>query len=375
MKEVCPDRKINILHTVLSLEMGGLEKVVADTVTGMNKQVFNVEVCCFDELGHFAAQLPEKGVKVSLLGRRSTGYDALLPLKLGKMLDRKKIDILHMHSGTFFLGSQAALLAGGKKTVYTDHGRHLIEPRLLPAMDRFSGFFAKKIVAVSKELEKYLVEVIRLPAHKTTTIINGIDTGVFRKRQKSERLLKELGIPAKNQIVGSVGRLAPVKDQASMIEAFSIIGRDRPDLTLLIVGDGPLMAELQKLAEEKGVRERVVFTGKRSDIPDLMSLFDIFILTSLSEGTSISLLEAMASGATPVVTDVGGNPSIVTHDVNGLLIQPKDLPRLAGTLGFLLDHEQARLHYAEKAVQTVRECYSLEKMIERYTGVYLELVQ
>lgn len=370
-----PQRKINIMHTVLSLEMGGLEKVVADTVSGMDRELFNVEICCFDELGHFAARLPEKGVKVSLLGRSSKGYDAAFPFKLGKMLFRRNIDILHMHSGTFFLGAQAALLAGGKKTVYTDHGRHLVEPRLLPAMDRISGFFAKKIVAVSKELENYLINVIRLPAHKTMTIINGIDTGVFRKKEKSRKLLNELGIPEGNLIMGSVGRLAPVKDQASMIEAFCVLAGNRTDLTLLIVGDGPLFAELRKLSEEKGVSDRVVFTGKRSDTPDLMNLMDIFLLTSLSEGTSISLLEAMACGATPVVTDVGGNPSIVRHNFNGLLVRPKDQPQLVNNLKFLLENGQARLQLSEEAVRTVRERYSLDNMISSYRDVYMELVQ
>ncbi|MHB8056976.1 MAG: glycosyltransferase [Desulfuromonadaceae bacterium] len=366
-------KKINIMHTVLSLEMGGLEKVVSDAVSGLDKDRYDVEVCCFDTLGHFASCLPGQGVNVNLVKRNQARYDAFFPFRLKKLLQEKKTDILHMHSGTFFLGTQAALLAGIPRMVYTDHGRHLVDPKILLAMDRFCGFFVKKIIAVSNELEKYLVDVVKLPAAKMTTIINGINTDLFTPGPKSAALLDELKIPPAHRIIGTVGRLVEVKDQVSMIKAFAKVLEEISDITLLFIGEGPLLPVLQQTARDCNVAENVVFAGKRSDISRLMNLIDIFMLTSLSEGTSISLLEAMASGVTPIVTDVGGNPSIVQHGVNGILVSPKDVPGIASAIVSLLNHDGLRYRYSHNAMKTVRENYSLKSMIDKYSALYDEL--
>ena len=369
------DRKINIMHVALSLQVGGLEKVVAESAVGVDKDIFNVEVCCFDDLGFFAERLVRDGIDVTLVRRNQDHYDPLFPIRLGKLLRDKNTHILHMHSGTFFLGTQAGLLSGVPIMIYTDHGRHLVEPRMLLAMDRFSGFFAKKIIAVSKELERYLTEVVRLPPVKTTTIINGIDTKVFSFREKSLSLLEELNIPATRKIIGTVGRLVEVKDHVTLIRAFHKVVADEPDVTLLFIGDGPMKAGLQQLVGELDLSGKVVFAGSRSDVPELLNLLDVFVLTSLSEGTSISLLEAMASGVVPLVTDVGGNPSIVNHEHNGLLVKPKDVSRIAESLTHLLHHEDVSAEYRRNAVDTVKTHFSLDRMIESYTGVYLDLYE
>lgn len=361
------------MHTVLSLEMGGLEKVVSDTVTGLDKDRYDVEVCCFDTLGHFAPSLKDYGVKVNLLIRDQNRYDIFFPFRLKKLLHERKTDILHMHSGTFFLGTQAALLAGISRMVYTDHGRHLIEPKILLAMDRFCGFFVKKIIAVSNELEKYLVDVVRLPAVKTSTIINGINTDLFSPGPKYPALLDELKIPSSHRIIGTVGRLAEVKDQVSMIKVFVKVLEQVSDVTLLLIGDGPLLPVLQQTAKDFNVAGNVVFAGKRTDTSRLLNLIDIFMLTSLSEGTSISLLEAMASGVTPVVTDVGGNPFIVQHKANGIVVRLGDIPGMADAVISLLNHDELRDKYSLNAVASVRRDYSLKNMIDKYSALYDEL--
>lgn len=361
------------MHTVLSLEMGGLEKVVADIVSGFDKAKYNVEVCCFDTRGHFAATLADLGITVNLVPRNQNRYDAIFPFRLRKLLQDRKTDIIHMHSGTFFLGTQAALLAGIPGMVYTDHGRHLVDPKLLLVLDRFCGFFVKKIIAVSSELEKYLVEVVRLPAAKTTTIINGINTDLFTPGPKSPALLDELKIPHTHRVIGTVGRLVEVKDQVSMIRAFAKACEKQTDITLLFIGDGPLRPLLQQTAHDYNISERVVFAGTRNDIARVMNLIDIFMLTSLSEGTSISLLEAMASGATPIVTAVGGNPSLVRHEVNGILVPPGDIAAMATAINVLLGNDAVRARYSSNAVATVRSNYSLTGMIDKYSDIYNKL--
>jgi len=365
--------KINIVHTVLSLEMGGMEKVVTDIVLGLDAERYRVEVCSFDNPGHFSSCLEARGINVTFLQRNQARYDAFLPFRLKKLLQDKKTDVLHMHNGTFFFGTQAALLAGIGGRIYTDHGRLLDDKKIHVAMDKFGGFFVKKIIPVSHELENYLVETVGLPAAKMTTIINGTDTGLFTPRPKAPALLAELQIPPSHRIIGTVGRLAEVKDQVSMIKAFAKVCEEIADITLLIIGDGPLLSVLRQTAEDCNVAGNVVFAGKRSDIPMLMNLIDIFMLTSLSEGTSISLLEAMASGVTPVVTAVGGNPAIVRHGINGIVVSPGDVTAMAGAVTSLLNNDKLRDKYSANAMESVRRDYGLERMIDKYSAVYDEV--
>jgi L-malate glycosyltransferase len=368
------NKRINIMHLVLSLEVGGLEKVVVDSVLGLDKIMFNVEVCCFDDLGKLADCLTQYNITVTLLRKNQVHYDYLYPIKLSKLLKAKNIHVLHMHSGTFFHGTQAGILARTPAMIYTDHGRHLVDPKILLYMDRFSGIFASKIIAVSKELETYLIDVVKLPAYKTTTIINGINTDTFRYKEKSLTLLKELNIPVNYKIIGTVGRLAEVKDQSTMINSLIKVREKLPDTMLLLIGDGPLRSELQRLVANKGLNNNVRFLGNRVDVPDLLNLLDVFLLTSLSEGTSISLLEAMSSGIAPIVTNVGGNPSLVDDNIHGILISPQNVAELAENLIELLQNDEKRKIYGENASLRVREKFSLAKMVKEYEKLYINLL-
>jgi sugar transferase (PEP-CTERM/EpsH1 system associated) len=365
--------KINVMHTVVSLEVGGLEKIVSDTVLGFDKELYNIEVCCFSMLGELSYKLLENNIKVNLLKITTKHYDPFYPLRLSRLLREKKVHLLHMHSGTFFLGTQAAILARTPAMLYTDHGRHLNDPKRLILMDRISSIFVDRIVAVSKELEGYLLNVVQLPRKKISTIINGIDTVRYAPRRKPAHLLKEMGIEENTKVIGTVGRLAQVKDQTSMIEAFAIVNRIIPDSVLLLVGDGPMRFELQQLVVKKNLGNSVVFAGSRMDIPDLLNLLDVFLLTSLSEGTSVSLLEAMASGIPPVVTEVGGNPSIVKNGVSGIIVKPKDIAGIADSITYLLNNKDILTSISQNAISTVKQHYSLNNMIEKYSGIYKEL--
>lgn len=367
-------RKLNIMHTVISLEVGGLEKIVCDMVSGFDKELFNVEVCCFSTLGELAEKLMDDGINVTLLQITTKHYDPFYPLRLGRFLREKKVDVLHMHSGTFFLGVQAGFLARTPAMIYTDHGRHLVDPKRLILMNRLSAIFVDKIVAVSRELEEYLANVVKLPRRKISTIINGIDTEKFSPRPKSASLLREFGISENTKIIGTVGRLAEVKDQSSMIEAFEVVGRHYSDSVLMLVGDGPLKSELQQFAADKNLEGKVIFTGTRSDVPELLNLFDVYLLTSLSEGTSVSLLEAMASGVPPVVTDVGGNPSVVSNGINGFIVKPKDTVNMSKNIINLLENVKLCETVINNAIITVRQNYSSNNMLDRYASIYREMI-
>ncbi len=367
-------KKINLLHTVLNLGVGGLERLVYETSLLMSKHNYDIEVVCLNRLGEFADALMEHGIKVTLLQKKQTGTDLFYPRRLKKFLMEKNIDILQMHSGTFLYGSIAARLAKTKVVVYTDHGRPLKETKIGILEDRLSARYADKIIAVSNELREHLVKVVGLPKKKIITIINGINTEEFAVREKSVSLLEEFNLSSDSKVIGTLGRLRTVKDHKSLIEAFELVIRKIPEARLMLVGDGNLKAELESLAAKRNLTDKVIFAGIRKDVPQVLNLLDVFVLSSLSEGTSISLLEAMASGLPAVVTNVGGNPSLISHNDNGLVVEPKNIEQMAQAIIEILEDEEKYNKFQNNTLAITRQKYSIASMIANYEKVYFDIL-
>jgi len=367
--------KINVLHLLLSLETGGMERFVYEHCLEMDKEKFNVSVCCIDRLGGFCQSLVENGIKVNLLQKNQGHFDWFYPNKLKKYLKNNNIHILHIHSGAFFYGSVAGFLARTPGIIYTEHGRHLVEPKIIFILDKISSMFTDRIVTVSPDLEKHLIDNIKLPPNKIETIINGVNTNSFVPRGKSITLLAEFGIKSEFKIIGAIGRLAHIKDHTTLIKAFKIVAEKIPESRLLLVGEGPCEQELKDLSKELGVFESVVFAGNRSDIPEILNLLNVFVLPSLSEGTSLSLLEAMSSGVPPVVTNVGGNPNIIKHDYNGYLVEPKDFKQMASIIIHVLNNDEISKKLKKNSRESVQDDYSLRNNVEEYEKLYLDLLK
>ncbi len=224
--------KINVLHLLLSLETGGMERFVFEHCLEIDKDKYNVSVCCIDRLGGFYQSLVENDIKVDLLQKNQTHFDYVFPLKLKKYIKKNNIHILHIHSGAFFHGSVAGFLARTPGIIYTEHGRNLVEPKIIFLLDKISSVLADRIVTVSPDLKKYLIEKIKLPEQKISTIINGINSDCFRPREKSKKLLDDLGINSDCKIVGAVGRLAHIKDHATLIKAYRKVLEKVPELQI-----------------------------------------------------------------------------------------------------------------------------------------------
>ena len=367
--------RIKVLHLVLDMHIGGLQRWVADTAVIMHGEKFHVEVVCLNNLGAFAEQLRGGDIKVTLLQKNQEHFDALCPFRLAMFLREHDIDVLHAHTGAFLFGATAAALSRRSVSVYTEHGRFKTRTLIPQIEDRISGRLIDKITVVSKELGNYLIQKVGLPAHKIQTVINGIETRRFAHRPKPVRLLDEFGLSGSCRILGTVARLDEVKDQVSMIKAFQLVLEKYPDSRLFLVGDGSMRQKLSEYIERNGLSSSVTLTGSRKDIPEFLNLFDVFLLTSLSEGTSISLLEAMASGVPPVVTRVGGNLSIVEDRVDGMVVEPKAVEDMSKAIVHLLANDSIRRQFSERAMKKVREKFSIDKMADTYAGIYLDLLR
>jgi sugar transferase (PEP-CTERM/EpsH1 system associated) len=235
--------------------------------------------------------------------------------------------------------------------------------------------FVSRYVALSRDLERYLVERVGIAATRVVRLTNGVDTDRFRPRRHDDRL--PAGCPfdrARHWLVGTVGRLDPVKDQVNLARAFVAAVREAPQaaerMRLVVAGDGPLRGEVERTIDEAGLRGLVWFAGERSDVPELLRHLDCFVLPSLGEGISNTILEAMASAVPVVATRVGGNGELVSDGYTGTLVEPADSAALArAILGYHADPATAHRHGAAG-----RQCavgsFSLQRMVDRYHDLY-----
>ncbi|MCK5127034.1 MAG: glycosyltransferase [candidate division Zixibacteria bacterium] len=367
-------KKIKVLHTVLNLGFAGLERVVTELSMATDKDIYDVEVCCFQRKGYFADILEKSGVTVSLIPRKESGTDWSLPRKLAKFAKDKEVQVLHCHTGTFWFSALAGKLGRIPALIYTEHGRFLVEPFVRLAEDFVSARLADKSIAVSAELESYMVEKVKFPAKKMAVILNGVNTMTFLPGPKPENLLQEFKLSPKTKILGCVASFNTVKDHATMLDVFKIIKEEYDDIALLLVGDGMLRDKIEAKIESLGLGDSVIMTGKRKDVQDLLRLMDVFLLFSLSEGTSMSIAEAMASGLPAVVTNVGGNPSLVDNDVNGILVETKQPRNMAKAVLSLILDEKRMAEFSSAAVEKVKRAYSVDVMARQYSDVYMEIL-
>jgi sugar transferase (PEP-CTERM/EpsH1 system associated) len=237
-----------------------------------------------------------------------------------------------------------------------------------------------RYIAVSRDLASWLGESIRVAPERISQIYNGVDSSqFFPAAEWSSALFPEGFLPDGDVIVlGTIGRLAEVKDQARVLKMLAVLCADKPALRerlrLVVVGDGPLKDRLREQAVALGIHDLVWMPGDRSDIPALLRAMHIFLLPSLAEGISNTVLEAMATGLPVVATDVGGNPELVRHGVSGYLVPLQDEVRLAQAVSELVDNPQLRQAMGRSALERINTEFDWGKTVNNYLAVYDDLL-
>jgi sugar transferase (PEP-CTERM/EpsH1 system associated) len=363
-------QQINLLHLIQGLEIGGLEIMVINLLERIDRSQYRPSICCYDSLGSLSQGLPEKGIGVHLL-KRKPGIDYFYPFKLARYLKKSKIKILHLHNPTaLFYGTLAGKIARTPCIIYTEHGRDFSSSIKVRIANRLLCKMVDKIVVVAECGKKYLVEHEGVNEKKIVKIYNGIDSKKFGIRQEVTLIRRELGITDDQSVIGIVARLDPIKNHACLIKAMKTVAARLPRTVLLIIGDGPLRSELESMREDLGLQNHIKFLGARSDIGELLSVLDVFVLSSFSEGLSLTLIEACAAAKPIVATDVGGNAEIVKHECNGLLV-PSDQPEALAKaiLEILANKEKARV-MGEKGRKKFEEEFTLDGMVRKYENLY-----
>ncbi|MCJ7497532.1 MAG: glycosyltransferase family 4 protein [candidate division Zixibacteria bacterium] len=364
-----------ILHLHNTSSIGGAEQMFINLADFINPDKFKSYVGVFRE-GELTSELRKRNIKILWFKESTQTYDYKFLKNIIQLIKLNRIDLIHSHTwGTDFYGYWATKILK-IPMISTIHNRYYI-------FEKWSRRFSykifisqvKKIVVVSKDIQNLLREELKLSPQKVKLIYNGIDTHKFENKKDFKPLRKELNLSEEELILGNVGNLREVKDHHTLILSFHRIASIFPRAKLLIVGEGELKSSLVKLCSELGLESRVLFLGHRDDVPQILKLMDIFILSSHSEGCSISVLEAMASGKPVIATRVGGNPELVLEGKTGFLVPPAEPEKLAEKILSLLKNEDLRLKMGDEGRRKVKEKFSLETMIKNYEELYSKVLR
>jgi sugar transferase (PEP-CTERM/EpsH1 system associated) len=356
--------QLHICHIVLSLEPGGLENGVVNVVSGLDPREFRSSVCCLQRVGAFADRL---GAGVAVTGMDlKPGNHPWMAVRIARLLRAWHADIVHTRNAeSFFYGVVAARLAGVRAVIHSEHGREFPEKPLRAWLQRRLLRNVDFAFTVSRQLKSDLERELRVPASRFEVLYNGVDVGRFQCQRAHDLAPDSSHTP----LIASVGRLVPVKNYALLLHAVARLANALP-CRLLLIGEGPERAALERLAAQLGLERRVAFPGHRDDVAQLLAEVDIFVLPSLSEGLSNTLLEAMAAGLPVVASDVGGNRELIEPERSGLLFPSGDVAALTAHLERLLGSGELRARLGEAAALRARTEFSMQAMLARYSELY-----
>ena len=366
---------LKVIHLVEDLKIGGAERVIADTALGLDRKKYEPSVWCVTRGGETATELSEKGIEVKILGI-SSYRNPLNTSKLTRLLKAARPDIIHTH-GYFasVIGRLAARRAGTPVILTHVHSTYWEYRKRHIMIERKLSRFTHKIICCSRAVENFVKNTEKITDNKTIVIYNGVDEERFSPLKSPTSIRTEFGMDEETVVVGTVSSLTPHKGHEYLIQAASLVLGTLPSVKFLIVGDGPLRQRLEDQAKNLNIHPAVIFTGTRKDIPEILSLMDVFVLPSHTrEGLGIAIIEAMAAERPVVATDIGGIPEVVNNSETGLLVPPGDPKALSIAIIELLQDPSRAKTMGEKGRIRVKEKFTVKKMLSEIENVYQSLV-
>ena len=364
---------LRLMHVVDSLEFGGLERVVTDLAIEQKHRGHHVSVFSILETRGFTEELQKAGIEV-ISGRKKKSLDFQVIKAIQHQCQKHSIQLLHSHNfvPNYYAAFSTIGSANAPKLVGTCHdmGMRLSNFRLR-TLYKMSLMRTDGLAMVGKQVHDKFVQMGLTKNLHAKVVLNGIPVDRFSPTDDRRVLArKKLGFSSEELVIGAVGRLVNLKNHRLLIDAFSKLAPKHPYARLVIIGAGPLEEELRSRVQALRLQDRITLTGQRSDVADLTPAFDIFALPSLTEGLSIALLEACATGLPIIATEVGGNPEIIQHEKNGLLIPSEDVNALEQSLVRLLEDASLRQELGQQALNWVGHKASARAMADAYDEFY-----
>ncbi|MEC5387219.1 TIGR03088 family PEP-CTERM/XrtA system glycosyltransferase [Uliginosibacterium sp. H3] len=371
-------RRLRIAHVVYSFKAGGLENVIVQLINKLPAERFEHVVIALTECSEeFARRIEHKDVRFISLQKPPGQIFGMYP-RLWRLFRELRPDVLHTCNLAALEVTPVAWLAGIGRRVHVEHGWVVADPdgsnKRYRLMRRLYRPFVTQFVAVSRQLRDYLSGPIGVPPERVALVPNGVDTERFHPADADEPKPDAWPFAGDAWVVGTVGRLDPVKNQKLLIDACAqlVAGDDEAKrrLRLVIVGEGEERAALTRRLMETGMSERAWLPGSRSDVAEMLRVMDCFVLPSIAEGTSCTLQEAMASGLPIVATAVGGNPDVLEHGRCGVLVPSGKVDELAHALSRCLHADPGMAELPAIARRTALAQHALTIMVDAYENLF-----
>ena len=358
---------VRVMHVLYRLQAGGTEYGVIKLVNGLDRALVTSSICSSTPATEVRSLL-RADVALHECSRRP-GNDPKFVWNLVRLFRRERPDIVHTHAwGTLCEGLLAARLAGVPQVVHGEHGTLQLKP-YQARIQRFAWGRVDRLLSVSSRLAEAMAKATGHPLDRVEVIRNGVDLSRFTAVDRGEAR-RHLNLPSGTIAIGTAGRLVPVKDQARLLEAFAQLAHRGLQFAGIIAGDGPLRADLDARAHALGIQDRVRFLGHRPDVERIYAALDLFVLSSVSEGLSNTILEAMASGLPVVATRVGGADELIDEGTTGLTVPASNAAALGGAIERLVRAPELLTRMGRAGRDRALIHFGLDRMLSDYTNVY-----
>ena len=371
-------RRRCIVHVVYSFSVGGLENVIVQLINRLPADRFEHVVLSLTTISDFKNRITQPGVRFIEL-HKPPGHAVALYPKIYRLLREIKPDVVHSCNLAALEMAPLSWLARVPLRIHAEHGWDAHDPQgknpRYQRLRRAYKPFVSHYVAVSKDLDDYLEQAIGVPQSRRSLIANGVDTQVFSPAPAVPSAVPGCPfVPGEHWLLGTVGRLQTVKNQPLLARAFVRLLQDHPEaaarMRLVVVGEGPLRAEIETLLADANVSHLAWLAGARDDVADVLRMLNCFVLPSQAEGTSCTLQEAMACGLPVVATAVGGTPDLVVDGKTGSLIQPDDVDGLARALWRYMSQPRLAEAHGNAARAIALVAFGVDNMTRQYCSLF-----
>lgn len=365
-----------VMHITYDMRIGGTEMVIKNLIEGFNNPTVEMSIFCIESpLGPWGEMLKESGIQITTHPRQP-GFDKGLIKAIRAHIRHHNIAIIHCHQYTPWV--YGVIAAAGLKTnvIFTEHGRFhpdsgtwkrkLVNPILQRLTD--------SMTAISAATKQALVTHENLSNNKISVIYNGIQALTPAEESTLTSLREQLAISPDCIVLGTIARFDPIKNHLMMLNAFRDCLNAGLKAVLVIVGDGEMRPAIEQRIEELNIASSVKLTGYQPQPAEYLSLMDIFLLSSFSEGTSMTLLEAMSIGKPCVVTDAGGNKEVIADNQNGLVVENDNQAAFAQAIQKIATDPKLYNEFADESKKRFTRCFSVKSMCDAFNSIYQRLV-